>query len=117
MLIVLFLQEVFVLCLYAEGQIWTGDDVPPISSNSDSISTLVQTHTPLHDSVSWLTTIIVDSQSTHMIEHSCGKQTLIGCLVKPLPHFKGHTTFPPFHILMFADDATLREKSQDFVEQ
>ncbi len=60
------------------------------------------------------TAIIVESQSTHMIEHSRGEQTLIGCLVEPLPHLKSHTAFPPFHILMFANDTTLREKSTGF---
>lgn len=58
------------------------------------------------------TTIIIDSQNTHMMtEHSCGEQTLIGCLVEPLPHLESYTAFSPFHILMFANDTTLREKS------
>ncbi len=51
-----------------------------------------------------------------MTEHSRGEQTLIGCLVEPLPHLKSHTAFPPFHILMFANDTTLRKKALDFVE-
>ncbi len=47
----------------------------------------------LHDSVfmghTITTAIIVESQSTHHDwTHSRGEQTLIGCLVEPLPHLK-----------------------------
>lgn len=55
---------------------------------------------------------VCGADETYTAEHARGEQTLISDAVHSLPHLEGHAALPPSAVLLFAYDATLRERTR-----